>query len=150
MASCILNTFNFYQCAALKCLLLLPWCSLSWCTSRCNSTESHRLFPASTRLHISPEIQPWTFSSFCPTPDYQKSEESRRAQLTPGTATMPWWQDTSCYEGSASSPTGTMASHQPPMPVGLCAMLLWPLQKLFPALLFFPLCPLGQAAQWLH
>lgn len=95
MASCVLNTFNFYQCAALTCLLLLlPCCSLSWCTSRCNSTESYRLFPASTGLHISPEIQPWMFTRFCPTPDYQKSEGSRRAQQTSGAATMPRWQGT--------------------------------------------------------
>lgn len=149
MASCILNTLNFYQCATLRCLLLLlPCCSLSWCTSRCNSTESHRLFPAFTGLHISPEIQSWMFNSFYSAPDYQKSEE--RAQQTPGAAPMPWWQDTSCYEGSAPSPTGMMASHQPPVPEGLCARHLWPLQKLFPTLLCSPLCPLGQAVQWLH
>lgn len=89
MANCILNTFKFYQCAALRCLLLLlPCCSLSWCTSRCNSTEFHRTFSYSTGLHISPEIQAWTFNSFCPTLDYQESEESKRVQQTPRSATV--------------------------------------------------------------
>lgn len=67
--------------------LQLPCCSLSWYISRCNSTESHRR-SASAGLYISPETQSWAFNSFCPTPGYQESEETRRAQQEPGAATM--------------------------------------------------------------
>lgn len=133
----------FYQCAALRrLLLLLPCYSLSWCTSRCNSTEFHRIFPYSTGLHISPEIQAWTFNSFCPTLVYQESEESKSVQQTPRSATV--------LQGISPKPHRDAASQQPPVHIGLCAMHLWPLQKLFPTLLCSPLCPLGQTAQWLH
>lgn len=103
MASCILNTFNFYQCAALRCLLLLlPCCSLSWCTSRCNSTEPHRLFPASTSLCTSPEIQPWMFNRLAEEWGKQKSSANTRCShnalmaghlLLQGISPKPHWDD---------------------------------------------------------
>lgn len=67
--------------------LHLPCCSLSWCTSRCNSAEPHRPSPANAGLHIAPEIQSWAFNSFCPTLGYQETEESRRPQQEPAAAT---------------------------------------------------------------
>lgn len=70
---------------------------------------SHRPFSASTGLHISPKAQPWAFNSFCPTPDCQKSEESRRAQQNSRcshNALMAGHYEGSRCEGSAPSTTG--------------------------------------------